>query len=228
MNRMRWLAVLSALVMLAGAALAHVARPTKFLADQQGSPDLEALFPKSFDTWRVDVSIPQILPAPDVQARLDLIYNQVLSRTYVNDVGQQVMLSVAYGGDQSDATRAHLPEVCYPVQGFDISANVRAVLHLDGGQLEVRRLMAHQGVRNEPITYWVVVGERVALSAMDQKLAQLRYGMRGIIADGMLVRVSSIDRNTKHAHEVHASFITALARGLPDADRARIFGELQD
>lgn len=226
MNRMRWLAVLSALVMLAGAALAHVARPTKFLADEQGAPDLEALFPKGFGTWRVDVSIPQILPAPDVQARLDLIYNQVLSRTYVNDLGQQIMLSVAYGGDQSDATRAHLPEVCYPVQGFDISANVRSVQHIDGGRLEVRRLMAHQGLRNEPITYWIVVGEKVALSGMDQKLAQLRYGMRGIIADGMLVRVSSIDTDMAHAHEVQSRFIAALAEAVPEEDRARIFGEL--
>lgn len=226
MNRMRWLAVLSALVMLAGAALAHVARPTKFLADQQGTPDLETLFPKMLDTWRLDVNIPQILPAPDVQARLDLIYNQVLSRTYVNESGQQIMLSVAYGGDQSDATRAHLPEICYPVQGFDISANVRAVQQIDGGRLEVRRLMAHQGLRHEPITYWIVVGQKVALSGMDQKLAQIRYGIKGIIADGMLVRVSSIDRNMPHAHEVHANFIAALARSIPEADRARVFGEL--
>jgi EpsI family protein len=218
--------MLWALLMLAGAALAHVAQPTVFLSARHGVPDLEAVFPRQFDRWRVDVSIPQILPAPDVQARLDRIYSQVLSRTYVDPSGQQVMLSVAYGGDQSDATRAHLPEVCYPTQGFDISANVPAALSIGGAQLPVRRLMARQGNRLEPITYWVVVGQQVALSGMDQKLAQLRYGMQGLIADGMLVRVSSIDADTAHAHAVQAGFIAGLAAALPPADRARIFGSL--
>lgn len=226
MNRMRWWAVAWALLMVAGAALAHVTRPTVFLSARLGVPDLEAVFPQQFGDWRIDTSMVMILPAPDVQARLDLIYNQVLSRTYVNGLGQQIMLSVAYGGDQSDATRAHLPEVCYPTQGFDIRANAPASLQVGGAQLPVRRLMAQQGMRLEPITYWVVVGEQVALSGMDQKLAQLRHGLRGIIADGMLVRVSSIDADMAHGHAVHAAFIAGLAAALPQADRARVFGGL--
>jgi EpsI family protein len=223
---MRWVALLAAALMLGGAALAHMGRPTVFMADRMGQPDLETLFPKQFAGWRVDVSIPPVLPAPDVQQRLDLLYNQVVSRTYVNALGQHIMLSVAYGGDQSDATRAHRPEICYPVQGFEISANTTAVRQVGGGALNVRLLMSHKGARREPITYWVVVGEKIALSGLEQKLAQMRYGLKGLIADGMLVRISSIDDDMAHAHGLQAAFIAELAEAIPAAARPRVFGEL--
>ena len=112
-----------AIVVLAGmgaaAALAKVGVPTKKIADTWET-DLEKMFPTQFGDWQVDRSMPVILPAPDVQAKLDAIYNQVLARTYVNvRTGERVMLSVAYGGDQSDGMSVHLPEVCYPAQGFE-------------------------------------------------------------------------------------------------------------
>jgi hypothetical protein len=87
MTSARWRALWLTAAMLLGAALAYVGKPSRFLADQIGKPELETLFPKQFGTWRVDAEIPQILPAPDVQAKLDVIYNQLLSRTYVNAVG---------------------------------------------------------------------------------------------------------------------------------------------
>jgi EpsI family protein len=226
MTRVRWRALLAAAVMVAGAALAHFGRPTVYLADRIGKPELETLFPKQFGPWRLDASMPVILPAPDVQAQLDVIYNQVLSRTYVNAVGQRIMLSVAYGGDQSDGTSAHRPEVCYPAQGFEITANEKAAQSAAGGTLVVRKLMSKLGGRNEPITYWVVVGSEVATTGIEQKLAQMRYGLRGIIADGMLVRVSSIDADMARGHAVQSGFIAEMAAAIPSQARARVFGQL--
>jgi EpsI family protein len=213
--------------MLLGAALAYVGKPSRFLADQIGKPELETLFPKQFGTWRVDAEIPQILPAPDVQAKLDVIYNQLLSRTYVNADGQRIMLSVAYGGDQSDGTSAHRPEVCYPAQGFAITYNAKAAQSAAGGSLAVRRLMAKLSERSEPITYWVVVGNEVATTGIEQKLAQMRYGLRGLIADGMLVRVSSIDTDRTSGHALQAAFIAELASSFPVETRGRVFGSLK-
>ena len=213
--------------MLVGAALAYVGKPARFLADQIGKPELESLFPKQFGVWRVDAAMPQIPPAPDVQAKLNIIYNQLLSRTYVNATGERIMLSVAYGGDQSDGTSAHRPEVCYPAQGFAITHNAKAVQSAAGGRLEVRRLMAKLSDRNEPITYWVVVGREVATTGIEQKLAQMRYGLRGVIADGMLVRVSSIDADLTSGHALQAQFIGELASAIPVQGRARVFGDLQ-
>jgi EpsI family protein len=226
MTTAKWRALFATLLMVAGAALSHFGKPTVFLADQIGKPDLESLFPRQFGAWQLDVGLPVVLPAPDVQARINKIYNQVLSRTYVNGAGERVMLSVAYGGDQSDGTSAHRPEACYPAQGFEITANQKAAANVAGGSLAVRRLMAKAGGRLEPITYWVVVGDEAVTSGIEQKLAQMRYGLHGVIADGMLVRVSSLDPDMAHGHGVQSSFIGAMAAALPIKDRTRIFGAL--
>jgi EpsI family protein len=214
-------------LMLAGSAFTYLARPTLHLADQIGKPDLESLFPRQFGGWKVDTSLPVVLPLPEVQAKLDAIYNQVLVRSYVNAKGEIIMLSVAYGGDQSDGTSAHRPEVCYPAQGFAITANSKAQQVVSGGQLAVRQLVSRLGDRHEPITYWVAVGEEVATTGVEQKLAQMRYGLRGIIADGMLIRVSSLDRDAARAHALQAGFIATLAGALPAPMRPRVFGQLR-
>ena len=224
MSALRWRALLVALLMVAGAAAAVLARPTKHMADQVGMPNLETLFPQQFGPWRMDTSMPVILPSPDVQALLDKIYNQVLSRTYINTEGQRIMLSVAYGGDQSDGTSAHRPEVCYPAQGFAITDNRAVSLPIGPRQLPVRQLMSKLGPRNEPITYWVVVGGEVVTTGLSQKLAQMRYGVRGIIADGMLVRVSSIDQDMGRGHALQARFVGDLATQMDPSAAARVFG----
>lgn len=224
MTPTRWRALIVALLMLASAAAAVLARPTRHLADQIGKPDLELLFPKQFGDWRVDTNLPVVLPSPDVQAQLDKIYNQVLARTYVNGKGQRVMLSVAYGGDQSDGTSAHRPEVCYPAQGFAIVSNEAATLSIDGQTVPVRRLVSRLGPREEPITYWIAVGGQVVTSGIAQKLAQMRYGLNGVIADGMLMRVSSIDGVPAHAYAVQDAFLAELARAVEPQARARVFG----
>lgn len=226
MNKARRRGLLAAAVMLGGAAVSYLGKPSVFLADKIGKPDLEALIPKQFGDWKIDTGVPIVLPAPDVQAQLDIIYNQVLTRTYVNALGRRIMLSVAYGGDQSDGSSAHRPEVCYPAQGFAISANEKSLQPVAGGTLPVRTLMSQRGERIEPITYWVVVGNQVVTTGIEQKLAQMRYGLRGLIADGMLVRVSSLDANGPTAHALQAGFIVALAEEMPASARARVFGDL--
>ncbi|MCV2365063.1 EpsI family protein [Paucibacter sp. DJ1R-11] len=220
----RTAAIVMTVLMLASAGAAHRMTPRVHLTDQIGKPDLETLFPKAFGAWRLDTSMPVILPAPDVQARLDKIYNQVLSRSYINAQGQRIMLSVAYGGDQSDGTRVHRPEVCYPSQGFQILSNQAAELPVAGKDLHVRRLTAKLSQRMEPITYWVVVGDQAVRSATEQKVAQLAYGVRGVIPDGLLVRVSSIDANSEAAFAVQQQYLTDLAGALQPAARARVFG----
>jgi EpsI family protein len=224
MNHTRRRAIVVAGVMLAGSALATAMRPTQLMSDTLGVPTLETMFPTSFGEWRVDTSLPVILPAPDVQAQLDKIYNEVIARTYVNEAGQRIMLSVAYGGDQSDATSAHRPEVCYPAQGFAITDNFGDTLHVAGRDITVRRLMSRISGRNEPITYWIVVGDRVVTTGIGQKLAQMRHGLRNVIADGMLVRVSSIDNDMAKGHALQSKFLAELGTALDADDASRVLG----
>lgn len=206
-------------------AAAEVWRPRIRLVEGRAAMKLETAFPKQFAGWVVDDRQPVQLVSPDTQAMLDKIYSQVLARTYVNSSGERIMLSVAYGGDQSDATRTHRPEVCYPAQGFQVrSSSQGTVALMDGTQLPVRRLVTSLGNRVEPITYWVVVGDQVALSGTEQKLAQLRYGMQGVIPDGMLVRVSSIDGDTARAQAIQARFVSEMAAAIVYTERSRVVG----
>lgn len=224
MTAARFRALLVFAAMLATAALAHWATPTTHLSDVLGKPDLEKIFPGDFADWRVDARAAMILPSPQTQAILDSIYNQTLTRTYVNAAGERIMLSVAYGGDQSDATRAHLPEVCYPAQGFQITSNTKSEIVLANRTVSTRLLMSKLGLRNEPITYWLVVGDQVTVSRTDQKLAQFRLGLKGLIPDGMLVRVSSIDEDMARGHRIQAKFLSQMAEALPEMARDRVLG----
>ncbi len=224
MTAARIRALMVFVAMVTTAALAHWATPTTHLSDVLGKPDLEKIFPTEFADWRVDIRAAMVLPSPQTQAILDSIYNQTLSRTYINAAGDRVMLSVAYGGDQSDATRAHLPEVCYPAQGFQITASSAGQLDLAGRAVRTRLLMSKLGQRNEPITYWLIVGDRVTLSRSDQKLTQFRLGLKGLIPDGMLVRVSSIDGDMARGHRMQAQFLTDMAAAFSETSRDRVFG----
>jgi len=217
-------AVIAFALMIGAAAGAHIWRPTAHLADSRAKVDLEQMFPAAFGDWKVDKFQPVQLVAPDVAQLLATIYSQTLSRTYIDSQGQRIMLSVAYGGDQSDATRAHRPEVCYPAQGFQIIANQTGVVDTPSHPLRVRQLVAKAGGRVEPISYWITVGDRTALSGTEQKLAQLSYSTRGVIPDGMLVRVSTIDPDFARAFGVQEQFLRALASSLSGSTKRRVFG----
>lgn len=225
MNTQRIKAVLALALMAASFAAATVWHPSSKLADTRPRVDLELMFPKRLGEWVVDERMPVQLVSPDTQAMLNKIYNQTLSRTYVNAAGDRIMLSVAYGGDQSDATRAHRPEVCYPAQGFQILTGTVGQLAMPGHFIPVRQLVASLGSRNEPITYWITVGDRVAVSGTQQKLAQLAYTTKGVVPDGMLVRVSSIDNNNTKAFAMHQQFVSALAAGMAPSNRAQVMGK---
>lgn len=223
----RWRALFAGLLLVGAAGLAHVTRPTVHLADQHAKVDVGTVFPKSFGGWRLDTNVPVSIVSPDVEAMLKSLYAQTLNRTYIGPNGERIMLSVAYGGDQSDATRAHRPDVCYPAQGFDILSSANSSIDLVGQQLPVRHMFAKLGQRFEPVTFWFIIGERIAVSGQQQKLAQLSYGLRGLIPDGMLVRVSSIDPHADEGYRVQARFIADMWAAMPPLARQQVFGRDQ-
>ena len=227
MTPLRWRALLALVLMVAAFAGAAAWRPALRLADTLPKLDLASLFPKRFSDWTTDERMPVQLISPDQAAVLNVIYTQTLGRTYVNRRGERIMLSVAYGGDQSDATRAHRPEVCYPAQGFQVLSARNGRFHANGWTQPVRQLVTRAGGRVEPVSYWIVVGQRVTLTGTEQKLAQLSYGYRGLIADGMLVRISSIDHNAEQAFALQQSFARDLAQAVTPLQRSRVFGQAE-
>jgi EpsI family protein len=212
--------------MLLAAALAVALTPRERMADQGRSRSLEELIPRVFGDWRLDPAVIPVEVSPDVKAQLDRFYSETVSRTYVNGAGERVMLSLAYGDTQSRTLQVHRPEVCYVAQGFSVGALLRASMHTAAAEIPVVRLVARQGGRNEPITYWIRFGDRVVRGNVDQSLARIAYGLSGRIADGLLVRVSTISVDPERAYRVHAAFIDALVGTLPEDERWRLVGRL--
>jgi EpsI family protein len=210
--------------MAATSVLTLALTPTHKVAASRAQFTLERLVPARFGTWRIDDSVLPLRPDPGQKAQLDALYDQTLARTYVNDAGQRVMLSIAYGGDQSKQLQLHLPEVCYVAQGFAMLQEHGGRLATRFGTVPVKRLVARQNARNEPITYWVTIGDRAVMSGVDQKLQRLAYGLRGRIPDGMLVRVSTIDLDAGAAWDVQDRFVNQLLDALPARDRVRLLG----
>jgi EpsI family protein len=216
--------VVLAALMLSASALSSHFTPTVKLADQGPRVDLATMVPERFGEWSIDPHVVPLQVDPATQAKLDKIYNQTLSRTYINRDGERVMLSLAYGGEQSDRLQLHKPEVCYGAQGFDVASRGYAELDVARGALPVKRLYAVSGARHEPITYWITVGNRAIRPGLEQKLQQLRYGLGGMVPDGMLVRVSSIGTDEPAAFALQQRFITDLLRGVDAPAQLRLAG----
>lgn len=224
MSTARWKAVAVMVLMLASTTLAHIWKPDIHMADERPKIELATVFPERIGDWVADKNVPIQIISPDQQALLNKIYNQTLTRVYVNPQRERIMLSVAYGGDQSEGTRAHRPEVCYPNQGFEMLSNHVGTIALPNNELRVRRLVARQDTRVEPITYWIVVGDHVALSSTEQKLEQMRYSLTRMLPDGMLVRVSTIQNDTEQGFAVQQRFIAQLDAAVAPGFRTRVFG----
>lgn len=224
MTAMRKRALIAACLMVITMAVADALIPRNKVADTRPKIGLAQSFPISFGDWIEDRSVPVILPAPDVQANLDKVYNQVLARTYTNKAGYRVMLSVAYGGDQSDGMSVHRPEVCYPAQGFEVRSLRSEELIIGARRIPVTRAITVLGARTEPLTYWIINGDEAVGRGFDARIVQLKYTLRGMIPDGMLVRVSSIDRDTKLAFTIQDQFTLDMVAALEPAFRSRIVG----
>ena len=221
MKRAWLLAICMALTAVFSAAFTPRPQP---LAQERASAPLEQLFPAQFGAWRLDPAAAALIRPAFERARQFQMYDQVLERTYMDEAGHRVMLSVAYGRQQSVGLQMHRPEVCYKAGGFTVQDIARGQLKLGGHDLVVTRLLASMEGRPEPITYWRLLGDDVVADETQFKLRQLSLGASGAIPDGMLVRVSSIDEDTPAAYKVHEAFVQALAQSLNAAQRKRVLG----
>lgn len=226
MRRTSFKHLLIGLCMFAAAGLALALKPAVRLTDVESKLNLETLIPAQFGDWKLDETVAPLLVTPELKKVLEETYSQTLTRTYVNHEGKRIMLSVGYGGSHGEGMQTHRPEICYPAQGFQVVKDTQpALLSTQYGELPIKRLVAEQGARHEPITYWVVVGNEQTQFGLRMKLAQMRYTLTGVIPDGMLVRVSSIDQDEKSAYENQTDFIRAMLAGVRSSERERITGK---
>lgn len=212
--------VLMGALMFGTVGLAAFATPTIRVAELRPSIDLETAIPKQFGEWEEDRNQVAAVVNPATEAELNKIYAQTLSRTYVNRAGERMMLSIAYGTDQSDNLSVHFPEGCYGGQGFSVTPTVRGTLDTIAGSIPTARLVAAQYNRNEPITYWVVVGERAVHDSWQFKKAKLGYALKRQIPDATLMRISNVTLDNEAGYKLQQKFLNEmLAAMTPDHRR---------
>ncbi len=211
--------------MTSAAAIATVMTPTRRIVDTLPKLDIEAAIPQRFGDWQIDTRSGGGVVNPQQTELLNQLYSQIVTRTYVNSEGYRIMLSIAYGEDQRDGNQLHYPEVCYPAQGFQVITNRKAILNTPLGDIPIKRLETHLSQqRYEPITYWTTVGTQALTGGTSKKLAEMKYGLRGEIPDGLLFRISSIDRDSAIAFAKQEQFIEQLLPTLAPDARARLAG----
>lgn len=216
--------ILGALMVLAS-GLTKVLTPTVHLSKSRPALELGTAIPLQFGEWKEERNLASVVVNPQMEATIKKIYTQTLSRTYINHNGARIMLSIAYGNDQRDGVALHYPEVCYPAQGFQVISNRQSVLVTAQGAIPVQRLETNfSNKRFEPVTYWTTVGDATVIGGISKKIAEIRYGLKGEIPDGLLFRISSINTDTQAAFALQDSFAKALLNELQPDMRLRLAG----
>ena len=222
MNISRIQISLASAVILAAALLAQVLTPRELIARTSAAPSLDQIIPKEFGDWTL---VPQISPIsppepegyvpPDPNA--SKVYSQEVSRTYTDGRGNIVMLLVAYGPVQNYRLKAHRPEICYTAAGFRISDKFGASIDYKNGAtpIKVTRVVAERESRYEPISYWMRVGNDITTGVVDRQIVRLKYGLRGIIPDGALIRVSTIGLPREASFQLQDRFVHDLLAAIP-------------
>lgn len=225
MKAMRTLALTVGMLLAVGISIAYTPKPL-YASGQKPEVSLESLIPKTFGGWAVDESGAQQVVSPAMAAALANIYSDNVGRTYVNAAGDRVMLSLAYGADQSRAMQVHKPEVCYEAQGLHIVYSAKGNSDVGAVTVPVMRLEAKQERRIEPITYWIRTGDYVVRGWLEQNVARVKNGLvNGFTPDGLLVRVSTIDDDRTHAYAVQDQFLKDLVAASSEPARAMLLGK---
>jgi EpsI family protein len=216
-------------VMVVASAGANLVRHALETQAVPSTPALEQLIPETIAGWRrIDASFTKIVD-PVLDGAVSSIYAATLNRVYRRDDGKQIMLSIAFSPSQNAVSQVHRPEVCYAAQGFEVRGLTKTHIALShGGRLPTMRMVAVGPQRNEPVTYWLRIGESVVRGNVEQGLARVRYGLKGQVPDGLVFRVSSVDLDNAHAFGLHEDFVGALLESLPRSTRQTLIGQFAD
>lgn len=212
---------------IASLAAAHLLKPHQQAAHRDIK--LNTLVPEHFGAWAPNPEQAKLIVSPAVQAFIDNLYSDTLSRTYTDrKTGISVMLSLAYGATQSRSLRVHKPETCYTAQGYAITRTQSRTLSIGMARpVPALTLTGRNRSRVEHITYWIRTGDDIVRGWFEQNISTIRYGLSGHIPDGILVRVSTIESpNTRDIDhfEIHQEFLRDLLAASDHDTRVLLVG----
>jgi EpsI family protein len=216
---------LACVAMLAAAVAAYAMKPHRLMARTHDVFDIDAHVPRAFGDWLPLAGFEPVRPPPD---GLEVeVYNQEVSRAYVDRQGHVVMLMIAYGESQSDRLQLHHPELCYTAQGFRVTRPVTSTFDWSPSAppIKLTRLLATREDRLEPISYWMRIGYDVTNSNWARNALKLEYGLRGWIPDGALFRVSTLGVPAETSFKIQDKFIKDLLNAVTGDTRSFMVGD---
>lgn len=209
--------------MTAAALAAYAATPRRAEHRLKGIK-LGELIPREAGPWRF-VSREGIVIARADEAQPADGYDQVLSRAYAAPGLPTIMLLIAYGSTQGGSLQLHRPETCYPAQGFRLSDFAAPNLSLGGPRpVAARRFTATRDERVERLMYWTRIANLFPRNTAGEYAAILHSVLRGVIPEGVLVRISTIGTDIAASDLGIAQFTAALADSLLPAGRRILLG----
>jgi len=208
--------------MLAVAGVSYARQPTA-PPPLLGKTKLDTLMPDQIGRWIYQTKSGLVLPPRDQLS--ERIYDDLVTRVYAAPDGTGVMLLIAYSGQQDGMLQVHRPEVCYPASGYDITRTREHPIRLSGGmELESRFIVAESRARTEQLIYWTRIGPSFPTRWIAQRWAVVEENMKGIIPDGVLVRISTIAPDDASALAILDDFAKELVRVAPAKVRQALIG----
>lgn len=213
--------------MLAAFAVTRWMTPVMSRTAEVGS--LELGVPQAFGDWKMvpdSTTQAQLSTGDDGRPATVGLYDQVVMRTYVNARGDQMMLALAYAKEQRQDVKLHLPEICYPAQGYKVMAISPASLNLgSAGTLPGMRMLASGAGRTEAVTYWARVGHGYPIGGLAMRMQIFRDGLAGRVDDGILVRASTLvddERQVPSAYGLQQQFLSELVAAAGSSANALV------
>jgi EpsI family protein len=205
--------------MLAAAATASLLRPARTV-ERLLPGAMSATVPLSIGGYRYASSTGLIVAD---KGSASATYDQVLTRIYVAPDAPAIMMLIAYGGAQDTGLALHRPEACYPSAGYRLGERAESDLSGVPGAAAVA-LTAARGDQVEQIYYWTRIGRRFPASSVQQKLAVFAANVRGVLPDGVLVRLSVRSTDRAAAITQMRAFNEALLGAVGSAGRRLLLG----
>lgn len=185
----------------------------------------DAMIPKRVGSFTFNSESGLVLPPSDaLSARL---YDNLVTRTYSSPTGEGVMLLIAYNNKQDGVLQIHRPEICYPAGGYTLTPVRPIDVPIAGAEaLPSQIFAATSEARNEVVLYWTRVGDQFPRRWIEQRWAVAEANLRGIVPDGVLVRVSAISNDFGETTPMLSTFIRDLHSASETRMRRLLFGQI--
>jgi EpsI family protein len=183
--------------------------------------DLENNIPQQFGEWTlVPDTNPQVSLSSDTNNLQNLIYDDMLMRTYTNRQGAKIMLALAYAKEQRQDVKVHQPDICYPAQGYQMisSQNVTFDLSTQSHPVVGKRQLYESSNGREAVSYWIRIGDQTSLSGLQMRYKIIKDGLlENRYDDGILVRVSTRvaeGEDLSAVYALHSQFFDDLTKSV--------------